>query len=176
MTAIIARSPLQILSMTSMQRPSRRRNARHAFEEEEGNDDTAATAASSVPVKKAKVDDSAKRIINARAGGKAVVGGVGAGKKNDAGKAAKLIVFCLPIGCERRWVESLVKARTGQNNRITSGNFRVQRGQSYRMRANVRIQHTMKTLTASNSLARGRNQRDYKRKLQQQTSKFPARM
>jgi len=35
MTVLLSRSPLQTLSMTSTQRPTRRRSARHAFEDEE---------------------------------------------------------------------------------------------------------------------------------------------
>jgi len=38
MTALLSRSPLQTLSMISTQRPTRRRSARHAFEDEEAPD------------------------------------------------------------------------------------------------------------------------------------------
>ena len=38
MTVLLSRSPLQTLSMASTQRPTRRRSARHAFEDEEALD------------------------------------------------------------------------------------------------------------------------------------------
>lgn len=64
MTTLITRSPLQILSMTSTQRPSRRRNARHAFIEDNGEEDGEGNRAGrgAAPAKRAKVDGSSEKV------------------------------------------------------------------------------------------------------------------
>ena len=78
MTTLITRSPLQILSMTSMQRPSRRRNARHAFNEGNGDEDGEGNKEGygSAPTKRTKVDGSSA---------KATVGAQTKSKKKNAG-------------------------------------------------------------------------------------------
>ena len=84
MTALITRSPLQILSMTSTQRPSRRRTARHAFNEGTGDEggEGNANGYGAASAKRTKVDGGGG---GGDGGAKA---GVGAQAKNTKKKSA----------------------------------------------------------------------------------------
>ena len=78
MTTLITRSPLQILSMTSTQRPTRRRNARHAFDDGNGDEDGEGNrnGYGAAPAKRTKVDGGS---------GKVTVGAQTKSKKKAAG-------------------------------------------------------------------------------------------
>ncbi|KAF2838087.1 hypothetical protein M501DRAFT_936475 [Patellaria atrata CBS 101060] len=78
MTATFARSPLQVLNMASTQRPTRRRSARHAFDEEE---------VTIVPVKRSRMEK--ENNVGAKVNGKA---NGATGRKAKAGEAEKLTV------------------------------------------------------------------------------------